>query len=174
MPPRLPRGLQSSTPSVCKCNSHLMTNLGGGQTLLVGGSRIASPGSSCCLIFTAMMMRRRQLAGSSLMRLHNYGLLLLAALLSSAPCILSAGSSPLFSGISKPTFASSKEATGNNWRARPIPRGGGPPNDGPERVLIIDVDYCLYSERDVKASSPNALGIEEQIITRTHEFCKKH
>ena len=143
-----------------------MTNLGGGQTLLVGGASF----------HWKTMMRQRQLAGSSgsLMRLHNYGLLLLAALLSSAPCILSAGSSPLFSGISKPTFASSKEATGNNWRARPIPRGGGPPNDGPERVLIIDVDNCLYSERDVKASSPNALGIEEQIITRTHEFCKKH
>lgn len=105
-------------------------------------------------------------------RHNNHGRILLVALLSSATCVLCTVPSPLFSGIIKPTFTSSREPAGN-WLAR-VPRGGGPPNDGPERVLIIDVDNCLYSERDVKASSPNALGIEEQIITRTHEFCKNH
>jgi len=101
---------------------------------------------------------------------------LLFALLHCAPLVLGPGVSPFLSRFQKPSFVS---RSGDWWTpaiTTRIPRGGGGAAGGasPDRVLIIDVDNCLYSEREVKSSSPNALGIEEQIIRRTHDFCKNH
>ena len=39
------------------------------------------------------------------------------------------------------------------------------------RVLILDVDNCLYSESEIKAATGG--GIEWQIINKTHEFGEK-
>ena len=93
---------------------------------------------------------------------------LLFALLHCTPLALGSGVSP----FQKPSFVSRSD-----WwtpAITRIPRGGAAGGNSPDRVLIIDIDNCLYSEREVKASSPNALGIEEQIISRTHDFCKDH
>ena len=95
---------------------------------------------------------------------------LLFALLHCTPLILGSVVSP----FQKPSFVS---RCGDAWwtpAITRISRGGAAGGNSPDRVLIIDIDNCLYSEREVKASSPNALGIEEQIISRTHDFCKDH
>jgi len=41
----------------------------------------------------------------------------------------------------------------------------------PDKVLILDVDNCLYCESEIQRISGN--GIEKQIIQNTHEFGKK-
>jgi len=41
------------------------------------------------------------------------------------------------------------------------------------KVLILDVDNCLYSESEIKATTANGNGIEHQIITNTHIFGSK-
>ena len=50
------------------------------------------------------------------------------------------------------------------------------PTNG-RKVIILDIDNCVYSESEIKASisssQSNFLSIEEQIIQNTHEFGKR-
>ena len=41
------------------------------------------------------------------------------------------------------------------------------------KALILDVDNCLYSESEIKAAGATGMGIEQQIIDRTHQFGEK-
>jgi len=52
-------------------------------------------------------------------------------------------------------------------------RGGSEP-ESRSTVLIIDVDNCLYSEKEARSSSPKYCGVEEQIVMNTHDFGLRH
>ena len=42
-----------------------------------------------------------------------------------------------------------------------------------DKVLILDIDNCVYSEAEIRARSSTGQGIEQQIIDNTHEFGHK-
>lgn len=52
--------------------------------------------------------------------------------------------------------------------------GGDAPQDTRPIVLIIDVDNCLYSEKEARAASRNLCGVESQIVQNTHDFGLRH
>lgn len=54
---------------------------------------------------------------------------------------------------------------------------GNSPNKAIDRIILMDVDNCLYSEAlllNNRFGGPNLLGIEQQIVRNIHAYCKEH